>query len=217
MTSISWSKDESPRGRGEALHAVLWCNGEIPSDTILEGLVEAATIFGVDGGADKAAASGYDVTEVFGDLDSISGDWQDKTTELTDQSSSDLVKSINLLAQRGFQQIDVVGCEGGSSSHQLGNWASLCEALAGPTIRLHHEDSITHRVHSEEIELSMSEGTRFSIFALTPCSTVRVTGAKWELFGTEMSLSTRGLHNVSLSASVRIGADGILAVMVDRE
>ena len=161
--------------------AMLWCNGETPSDRVIAGLVEGKTVFGVDGGADKAAESGYEVAEALGDLDSISQSWGGKTTELPDQSSSDLAKALNLLTQRGFQEIDVVGCDGGSSSHQLGNWAALCEALAGPTIRLHHEDSVTHRIHSEERELHIGEGTQFSVFALTPCNTVRIEGAQWEL------------------------------------
>ena len=198
------------------MRALVWCNGDPPSDTTLTGLVNGATIFGIDGGADKASQSGYEVSEVLGDLDSISENWDGQTTELADQSSSDLVKSLNLLAQRGFQEIDVVGCDGGSSSHQLGNWAALCEVLAGPSIRLHHKDSITHRIHSEYRELKINKGTQFSVFALTSCSKVQIEGAQWEIHNSELSLSTKGLHNVSQSDIVRIGADGILAVMVDR-
>ena len=198
------------------MRALVWCNGDTPSEAILAGLIDGATIFGIDGGADKASKAGFEVSEVLGDLDSLSGVWAGQTTELADQSSSDLAKSLNLLAQRGFQEIDVVGCEGGSSSHQLGNWATLCEAIGGPTIRLHHADSIIYRIYSEERELSISEGNQFSVFALTPCSNVRIEGAQWELHGSEMSLSTQGLHNTSQSESVKIGADGILAVVVDR-
>ena len=198
------------------MHALLWCNGETPSDRITSLIIEGVTVFGVDGGTNRATESGYEVAETLGDLDSISQNWVGKTTELADQSSSDLAKSLNLLAQRGYREIDVVGCDGGSSSHQLGTWAALCEAIAGPTIRLHHEDSVTHRIHSEERELLIGEGTQFSVFALTPCNTVRIEGAQWELHDSMMSLSTKGLHNVSQSHSVRIAADGILAVMVDR-
>ncbi|MEC9001191.1 MAG: thiamine diphosphokinase [Candidatus Thermoplasmatota archaeon] len=214
--STSWSRAELPQGRGELVHALLWCNGETPSDRITSQIVEGVTVFGVDGGTDRATESGYEVAETLGDLDSISQNWVGKTTELADQSSSDLAKSLNLLAQRGYREIDVVGCDGGTISHQLGNWAALCEAIAGPTIRLHHEDSVTHRIHSEERELHIGQGIQFSIFALTPCNKVRIEGAQWELQGSPMSLSTKGLHNISQSDSVRIGADGILAVMVDR-
>ena len=200
------------------MRALLWCNGEKPSDRVLTGLVEETILFGVDGGANKAAESGFEVTEVLGDLDSISKGWEGEITELADQSSSDLAKSLILLAQRGFEEIDVVGCEGGSSSHHLGNWAALCEAPAGVTIRLHHEDSITHRIYSEDdtTELHMGVGTRFSVFALSACNSLRIEGARWNLSESPLSLSTAGLHNISQSESVSIGADGILAVLVDR-
>ena len=59
---------------------MLWCNGETPSDRVIAGLVEGKTVFGVDGGADKAAESGYEVAEALGDLDSISQSWGGKTT-----------------------------------------------------------------------------------------------------------------------------------------
>ena len=72
------------------MHALLWCNGKTPSDMVLTSIADSATVFGADGGADKAAMSGYDVAEVLGDLDSVSNGWEDKSTELADQSSSDL-------------------------------------------------------------------------------------------------------------------------------
>ncbi len=200
------------------MRALLWCNGEMPSDRVLSGLVEEAILFGVDGGAVKAAESGFEVTEVIGDHDSIPKDWEGKMTELADQSSSDLAKSLTLLTHRGYEEIDVVGCEGGSSSHYLGNWAALCEAPAGPTIRLHHEDSVTHRIHSEGgmTELHVGDGNKFSVFALTECNNIRIEGARWELHGSPLSFSTVGLHNISQSDNVSFEADGILAVIVDR-
>ena len=60
------------------MRALVWCNGDPPSDTTLTGLVDGATIFGIDGGADKASQSGYEVSEVLGDLDSISRTGMDR-------------------------------------------------------------------------------------------------------------------------------------------
>ena len=47
---------------------MLWCNGETPSDRVIAGLVEGKTVFGVDGGADKAAESGYEVADALATL-----------------------------------------------------------------------------------------------------------------------------------------------------
>ncbi|MED5159036.1 MAG: thiamine diphosphokinase [Candidatus Thermoplasmatota archaeon] len=202
------------------MRALLWCNGQQPSEAVVGGLLDRAVCFGVDGGADRAAEAGYEVEQVLGDLDSADlHRWRGQTHELADQSSSDLAKSLSLLIERGYTEIDVVGSNGGSTSHFLGSWAALCEAPPGAAIRLHHEDSVTHRVHPKEdgFEFAVSAGGEFSVFALTPCSSVHLHGARWELDGAPMSLSTVGLHNVGSGESVRIRADGILVVIVPRD
>jgi len=202
------------------LRALLWCNGQQPSEAIVDGLLKGAVCFGVDGGADRAAEAGYEVEQVLGDLDSVDSDrWRGRTHELADQSSSDLAKSLSLLIERGYNEIDVVGSDGGATSHFLGSWAALCEVPSGAVIRLHHEDSVTHRVHPQEgeREFAVRSGGEFSMFALTPCRSVHLHGARWELDGTPMSLSTEGLHNVGSGESVHIRADGVLVVIVPRD
>ncbi len=202
------------------MRALLWCNGQQPSEAIVDGLLKGAVCFGVDGGADRAAEAGYEVEQVLGDLDSVDSDrWRGRTHELADQSSSDLAKSLSLLIERGYNEIDVVGSDGGATSHFLGSWAALCEVPSGAVIRLHHEDSVTHRVHPQEgeREFAVRSGGEFSMFALTPCRSVHLHGARWELDGTPMSLSTEGLHNVGSGKSVHIRADGVLVVIVPRD
>ena len=202
------------------MRALLWCNGQQPSETVVEGLLEGAVCFGVDGGADRAAEAGCEIEQVLGDLDSVDSDrWRGRIHELTDQSSSDLAKSLSLLIERGYDEIDVVGSDGGATSHFLGSWATLCEAPPGAAIRLHHEDAVTHRIHPQdgEREFAVRSGGEFSVFALTPCRSVHLYGARWELDGVPMSLSTEGLHNIGSGESVRIQADGVLAVIVPRD
>ena len=202
------------------MRALLWCNGQPPSDAVVSPLVEGAACFGVDAGADRASEAGYEVKQVLGDLDSAdSSRWRGITHELADQSSSDLAKSLSLLIERGYTEIEVVGADGGSTSHFLGSWAALCEAPPGATIRLHHEDSITHRVHPDDGEREFAVGAEgeFSLFALSPCQSVHLQGARWELDGEPMGLSTAGLHNVGTGEPVRIRADGVLVVIVRRD
>lgn len=201
------------------MRAILWCNGTQPSQSVIEAVLdEGVPVIGVDAGADRAAESGIEVEEVLGDLDSVDGSrWGGKLHELPDQSSSDLVKSITLLIERGYTEIDVVGVDGGSPDHVLGSWAALCEAPGGARIRLHHEDAVAHRLHPRDggLELEIGEGQEFSVFALQPCN-AWVSGAKWEVDGDPMSFSTRGLHNVGTGGSARINADGVLVVFSPR-
>ncbi len=199
------------------MRAVLWCNGETPARELVTPLLEDAELFGVDGGAAKAAAAGFEVAEVFGDLDSVDpAEWKGRSTVLSDDSASDLAKSLSLLQTRGFTEIDIVGIDGGCPDHILGTWAALTEAPAGLDIRLHHAGGITIRAHPQDgaLELIIPKGDEFSVFALESCQIVSIEGARWNLSAEPLTFSTRGLHNQSLGQPISIHADGILAVII---
>jgi thiamine pyrophosphokinase len=201
------------------MRGVLWCNGLQPSQSVIDSVLgEGVPVFGVDAGADRAAESGVPVEEVLGDLDSVDrAQWGGRLHELGDQSSSDLAKSISLLIERGFTEIDVLGIEGGSPEHVVGILAALCEAPGGARIRLHHEGAVTHRVHPKDggLDLEIGEGREFSVFAFETCR-VTITGARWEVEDEEMSFSTRGLHNEGVGKALGISADGTLVVLFPR-
>ena len=98
------------------MRAFLWCNGELPSQEIIDNLGEISPLFGVDGGGNKANSLGFDVKEILGDLDSIhDNDSQTKTTLLENQNFSDLTKTINELVKRGFSEFDILGVDGGDT------------------------------------------------------------------------------------------------------
>ena len=99
--SRSSSRRQSDR-EGEMMRAVLWCNGDTPNPELVRKLLDDATLFGIDGGADKAIAAGFEVSEVLGDLDSVDiAGWNGKSTLLSDDSSNDLAKSFVLMSERG--------------------------------------------------------------------------------------------------------------------
>ncbi|MDG1532976.1 MAG: thiamine diphosphokinase [Candidatus Thalassarchaeaceae archaeon] len=199
------------------MHAILWCNGDIPDHSKIIPLLEGNVIFGVDGGAEKAESAGFKVTEVLGDLDSVKPeDWKGRSTLLPDESASDLVKSLRHLKTKGYDEVDIVGIEGGCPDHILGVWAALTEAPDGMSIRMHHEHGMTIRLHPNEdvFQLIIPEGVEFSVFALEECNSVSVKGSKWELDEEPLSFSTRGLHNQSVGEIISISADGILAIIL---
>jgi thiamine pyrophosphokinase len=172
-------------------------------------------VFGVDGGADRAAESGIEVVEVLGDLDSVGArEWEGRVVELNDQTASDLAKSLVLLIERGFTEIDVVGVDGGEADHVLGNWAAMLDAPPGARIRMHHESRVTTRIHPEEGELSVEigQGESFSVFALEP-GKVWISGSKWDVAGDFLALSSRGLHNEGRGGIVSIRGEGVLVVI----
>ena len=201
------------------MRAVLWCNGSIPTESVVEWVLKSgAPVFGVDGGADKAHGLGVEVSEVLGDMDSIDESaWKGRTLPLNDQSFSDLVKSIEELMRRGFDEIEIVGADGGDPSHILGNWAAMNDASSGARIRIHHEEQVSTRIHPDDGEVSVEfeEGELFSVFAIGT-GKVWITGARWEVDGENLVLSTRGLHNEGTGGVVKIRGEGVLILISSR-
>ena len=91
------------------MRGVLWCNGSIPSKSVVEWVLSTeAPVFGVDGGADKARGLGIEVIEVLGDMDSVDeSGWKGSTLPLNEQSFGDLAKSIEQLMDRGLSLIHI--------------------------------------------------------------------------------------------------------------
>ena len=201
------------------MRGVLWCNGSIPTESVVEWvLTTGAPVFGVDGGSDKAHSCGIEVVEVRGDMDSLDESaWKGRTLPLNEQTFSDLAKSIRELIHRGFDEIEIVGADGGDPSHILGNWAAMNDATSGERIRIHHEEQGSTRLHPDDEGFSaeFEEGELFSIFAIE-AGKVWISGAKWELHGDDLGLSSRGLHNEGIGDVVNIRGEGVLILVSKR-
>ena len=201
------------------MRGVLWCNGSIPTESVVEWvLTTGAPVFGVDGGSDKAHSCGIEVVEVLGDMDSLDESaWKGRTLPLKEQTFSDLAKSIRELIHRGFDEIEIVGADGGDPSHILGNWAAMNDAPSGARIRIHHEEQVSTRLHPDDEGFSaeFEEGELFSIFAIE-AGKVWISGAKWELHGDDLGLSSRGLHNEGIGDVVNIRGEGVLILVSKR-
>ena len=201
------------------MRGVLWCNGSIPSKSVVEWVLSTeAPVFGVDGGADKARGLGIDVIEVLGDMDSVDESaWKGRTIPLNEQSFSDLAKSIEQLMDRGFEEIEIVGADGGDPSHILGNWGCMNDAPSGARIRIHHDEQISTRIHPDEGEFSaeFEKGELFSVFSIGT-GKVWISGARWEVDGENLVLSSRGLHNEGTGDVVKIKGEGVLLLISNR-
>ena len=201
------------------MRGVLWCNGSIPSRSVVEWVLSTeAPVFGVDGGADKARSLGIDVIEVLGDMDSVDeSSWKGMTLPLNEQTFSDLAKSIKQLMDRGFEEIEIVGADGGDPSHILGNWGSMNDAPSGARIRIHHEEQVSTRIHPDEGEFSaeFEKGELFSVFSIGT-GKVWISGARWEVDGENLVLSSRGMHNEGTGDVVKIKGEGVLLLISKR-
>ena len=199
------------------MRAFLWCNGDTPSLQTIKSLGDLSPLFGVDGGTAKAKSCGFIVKETLGDLDSISKDTNTEMTHLSDDSHSDLTKTIQELSKRGFLEFDILGIDGGSTGHILGIWGTLAESMGGLKIRLHHHDAVSYRITSEigEFQIHMRKDQLFSVFALTRCEKISIKGAKWELKNERLEMSTKGLHNRGNDETLMIKSDGIIVLIIE--
>ena len=200
------------------MRAFLWCNGDTPSLETIKSLDDLSPLFGVDGGTTKAKSCGYVVKETLGDLDSILEESNIEMTKLSDDSFSDLTKTILELSKRGYIEFDILGIDGGSPGHILGIWGSLAESAPRLKIRLHHHNATTYRVTSEigQFKIYMRKEQFFSVFALTRCEKVTLKGAKWELKNEKLEMSTKGLHNKGNDKEIMIETDGIIALIIEK-
>jgi len=200
------------------MRAILWCNGDPPDIRITETMTrDGITIFGIDGGANIAHSMGVKVDEILGDMDSVDLKIFDvPMTELYDQSRSDLTKSLDLLIGRGYDEIDILGVDGGSAEHILGIWASMYEAKLGCKIRAIHKDRISHRYHPEDgvLKINLDPGMKFSIFSMSKSESVTISGGEWEIDNQKLEFSTLGLHNICKDGEICIKSTGKLIVII---
>ena len=200
------------------MRAFLWCNGDLPSLDSINSLGDITPLFGVDGGTIKAISCGFPVIEALGDLDSIGNrDFNGKKTLLPNDSASDLSKTILELSERGYSDFEIVGIDGGAPGHILGIWGSLAESPLQLKIKLHHNNSTTYRITSEnnEFQVHMDKNQLFSVFALSTCKRIMIKGAKWELEDEILNLSTKGLHNIANGGILSINTDGIIVLIIE--
>lgn len=201
------------------MRAFLWCNGELPSLDTINSLGEITPLFGVDGGTRKAMSCGFSVKEALGDFDSIEdNEFHGKKTLLSNDSASDLTKTILELSKRGYSDFDIIGVDGGSPGHILGIWGSLAESSPELKIRLHHHNAVSYRITPEnnEFQIHIEKEQLFSIFALSKCNKISIKGAKWELDNKTLNLSTEGLHNRGDGEIITINGDGIIALIIEK-
>ena len=115
---------------------VLFGNGSPPTHTTpINILKSGVTILCTDGGADKLKNLELQPDIILGDMDSLSlahESYNCEIIELTDQSKTDLEKSLEWCYENGIRQLSLVGFSGGQDDHNMAAlWTlvSFCEKM----------------------------------------------------------------------------------------
>ncbi len=197
-------------------HALIICNGEMPSSKHLSTLLKSKPfILCADGGANKARSFGILPDTIIGDLDSITKQTRlafsnIPTIHLADQNSTDLEKALNFLMKNKFQSATIIGATGERADHALVNYSILLKYYG----KLHLEffdDYCTIQILKKKISFSAVIGQPISILPMGKCSGIVTNGLKYPLRNESLELGVReGSSNeaikTSVSISVRTGA-----------
>lgn len=205
-----------------ATRALVACNSPLPAAYLVASLVDwADLVVGADSGGDRLAAYGQEPDLVIGDLDSVSPGLRarlgsDRVVYDDDPDTTDLDKCLRHLAERGVDQVRVVGATGDRLDHILGSLASVVAAPAGLTVVLVDDRFDTWRVDGRT-SFEAPAGTVVSLVAPSGARGVTTRGLRWPLEEDDLPFSTLGIHNNVVGNPVEVRVDeGDLFVLKGR-
>ncbi|CAN5596098.1 thiamine diphosphokinase [soil metagenome] len=207
------------------MKALVLAGGEVRVDERLRRLAqEADWVVSADSGLRHAAALGVIAELVVGDFDSVSADVLSRYPGLpqerhpADKDSLDLELALSHARTRGAAEVAVIGGLGGRLDQTLAAVLIAARAQQGGLEVILYDEASTVRfvAGGGALELTLPEGTRFSVLSLSPASTVSLTGARFPLedYALEFGLGL-GVSNESAAEtlSIRVSA-GLIAVIV---
>jgi thiamine pyrophosphokinase len=185
--------------------------GEWVGDDVVRALVKRAdVVFACDGALTKCLDQGIRPKTVIGDMDSVEHEVLENhrtsgghVEVQTSQETNDLEKALAMVEDGGFEMCTVVGATGGDPQHE---WANLM-ACAGSELDITCEglDHVYRFIKSgEPCSIDLEVGSEFSLFAMPEAHEIHLSGARFELKGSSMTLGSQGVHNVATSPSVEL-------------
>lgn len=201
--------------------AVILCNGEPPSRTLLRRLVRSADLFvAADGGANAAARLGLRPDVIIGDLDSITPAVRRRFADATllyssRQDNTDLEKALDFLVARGVRAAMVAGATGRRLDFTLGNLSVVWRYTGRIAVEFVGDDWVAMPVGKGRT-LRAQPGTVVSLLPAGRCSGITLRGLEYPLTGASMEPGEVGVSNVVRRSpfSVRVERGPMLLVML---
>ncbi len=195
---------------------ILCLDGTLPGKIFLKKL-SGIPIIAADGAAVQLFKKGIHPLAVIGDLDSfydrarISDLSKSEIIYLPEQETNDFQKALNLILERGFKNILLLGIHGGELEHTLNNWSVLKRFSTLLNICIFDENRYGIPVF-KSVEFKVSKRETVS---LIPQPVVKITteGLEWTLLKEELELGIReGARNKAVNRKVvlKIHSGGIL-------
>lgn len=156
---------------------------------------------------------------ISGDFDSHSGKdaeiYQEKFIYTPDQDKTDFEKALEIIKEKGFEEVDVYGGSGGEMDHFLGNLTVAYLLKDSMNIRFYDEFSEYFFI-PKKFEVENVQGKMISLFPFPEAKNIVTNGLNWELHGGNLNMHSKiGTRNFAVQNSVKIEyEEGDLLVFV---
>lgn len=158
---------------------------------------------------------------ISGDFDSHSGTdenvYQDKFIYTPDQEKTDFHKALEIIAEKGFKNIDVFGGSGGEQDHFLGNLTVAYSFKEQLNIKFFDEFSEYFFI-PKTFTLNYVKNKLISLYPFPSVENVTSKGLNWALTNENLSITSRiGTRNFAVEDEVFIEYEkGDLLVFIGR-
>ncbi|MGG5208394.1 thiamine diphosphokinase [Chryseobacterium sp. MIQD13] len=145
---------------------------------------------------------------ISGDFDSHSGKdediYQDKFIYTPDQDKTDFQKALEIIVERNFKKVDVLGGSGGEQDHFLGNLTVAFGFKNQLEIKFYDENSEYYFV-PESFVLKDVKGKMISLYPFPAVENITTKGLNWPLTNGELSITSKiGTRNFAVEDEVSI-------------
>ncbi|WP_292010487.1 thiamine diphosphokinase [Chryseobacterium sp.] len=131
---------------------------------------------------------------ISGDFDSHSGSdeniYQEKFIHTPDQEKTDFHKALEIILERGYAQVDVLGASGGEQDHFLGNLSVAYRFKDKMDIRFYDEFS-TYYFIPKKLTLKGVKNRMISLYPFPAAENITTKGLNWPLDNGSASVTTR--------------------------
>lgn len=189
--------------------ALLFINGDAPEsfpDPEKYGLVACT-----DGAFHYLKKLGFPFEKldfVSGDFDSHSGKdegiYDEKFIYTPDQDKTDFQKALEIIMEKGFHQVEVLGGSGGEQDHFLGNLTVAFGCKDRMDIKFYDEFSEYYFI-PKKITVTGVKGKLISLYPFPSVDNITTRGLNWPLTSGNLSITSRiGTRNFAIEDEVSI-------------
>lgn len=191
-------------------HALVICNGEMPSSKLLSPLLKPKPfIICADGGANKVRAYGIIPDCIIGDLDSITQKTRHYFSSVPvihnpDQNSTDLEKVLEYLLANHFISAMIVGATGDRPDHTMANFSILLKYHKKLSLQF-FDERCTIEIVQKKIRFTAMIGQQISLIPMEKCFGITTKGLKYLLKNESLEFGVReGSSNEAVSTTIDI-------------